>query len=178
MENYLNTKRIQESAVARQTDIFFAMSAQFQLLILNVNFSFEFHGKMTCKTTEQVINHVISVQMPHFLSCFLSLYSVCNCNMMKYQFSFVKIFLPLFWPDFKNMMNFYLHFGQERVNVGDCGVEHIGGQVVPNLKKCICVFCILVFCSLPQICICCVYTLRHLNTWADPSLIPGEMPEV
>ena len=133
---------------------------------------------MICKTTEQVINHVISVQMPHFLSCFLSLYSVCNCNMMKYQFSFVKIFLPLFWPDFKNMMNFYLHFGQERVNVGDCGVEHIGGQVVPNLKKCICVFCILVFCSLPQICICWVYTLRHLNTWADPSLIPGEMPEV
>ena len=164
--------------MARQTDIFFAMSAQFQLFILNVNFSFEFHGKMICKTTEQVINHVISVQMPHFLSCFLSLYSVCNCNIMKYQFSFVKIFLPLFWPDFKNIMNFYLHFGQERVNVGDCGVEHIGGQVVPNLKKCICVFCILVFCSLPQICICCVYTLRHLNTWADPSLIPGEMPEV
>ena len=75
-------------------------------------------------------------------------------------------------------MNFYLHFGQERVNVGDCGVEHIRGQVVPNLKICSCVFCILVFCSFPQIFICCVFTLRHLNTWADPSLIPGEMPEV
>ena len=108
---------------------------------------------------------------------------------MNYQFSkfhFGQIlylwksdkFFPLFWPDFENMMNFYLHFGQERVNVGDCGVEHIRGQVVPNLKICSCVFCILVFCSFPQIFICCVFTLRHLNTWADPSLIPGEMPEV
>ena len=51
----------------------FAMSAQFQLFILNLNFSFEFYGKIICKTTEQTINHAISVQMPHFLSCFLSL---------------------------------------------------------------------------------------------------------
>ena len=124
-----------------------------------------------------------------FCRVFSRCYSVCNFIMMKYQFSpfyFGKIlslwksdkFLHSFWPDFESAMNFYLHFGQERVNVGDCGVEHIRGQVVPNLKICICFFCILVFCSLPQICICCVYTLRHLNTWADPSLIFGEMPEV
>ena len=144
---------------------------------------------MICKTTEQVINHVISVQMPHFLSCFLSLLFSLQLHHNEISISpfyFGQIlylwksdkFLHSFWPDFESAMNFYLHFGQERVNVGDCGVEHIRGQVVPNLKICICIFCILVFCSFPQIFICCVFTLRHLNTWADPSLIPGEMPEV
>ena len=81
--------------MARQTDIFFAMSAQFQLFILNVNFSFEFHGKRICKTTEQVINHVISVQMPHFLSCFLSL--KFSLQLQHYEISIFQISL---WPDF------------------------------------------------------------------------------
>ena len=93
--NYLNTKRIQESVVARRTDIFFTMSAQFQLFILNVNFSLEFHGKRICKTTEQVINHVISVQMQHFLSCFLSL-----IFSLQLQHNELSIFQISLWPNF------------------------------------------------------------------------------
>ena len=47
------------------------------------------------KTTEQVINHVISVQMPHFLSCFLSL-----LFRLQFHHDEISIFPILLWQDF------------------------------------------------------------------------------